>query len=192
MDGAMLDADSAVRPDTLDATEARSRAHRAALRLATSANDAVDCAMLLDMLGLTAQDGLGSQPRRYQLSQRKEYRVPPNTVRVSRGLGNPWANPFVLGQYYRWLDYTRGHPWPEPIPVPDGVEPEDPTLECCSSVELAVEWHAAWLPKSGLPIAELVGKNVACWCKEMAPCHGDALLAASWRLYIDRKKTERA
>lgn len=188
MDGAMLDADSAVRADPLDAAVASSRAHRAALRIATSAIDAADCEKLLDMLGLTAQDGLSARPQRFQLQ--KGRKLPPNTVRVCRGLGNPWANPYILGQYYRWTDHALGHPWPEPIPVADGVEPEDPTLECCSSVELAVEWHAAWLPSSGLPIAELVGKNVACWCKASAPCHGDALLEMAWRLYIDRKKAK--
>lgn len=190
MDGAMLQADSAVRADALDPAVAKSRAHRAALRVATSAHDAVDCAMLLDMLGLTAQDGLSDRPQRHQLSRRSGYRIPPNTVRVSRGLGNIWGNPFILGQYYRWGDRVRGYPFPEPVEVPDGVEPEDLALECCTTVETAVAWHAAWLPASGLPIAELVGKNVACWCKETAPCHGDALLQAAWRLYIDRKKAE--
>lgn len=190
MDGAMLDADSAVRADMLDPAIARSRAYRAARRLATSATDVADCGMLLAMLGLTAQDGQGPRPQRFQLSRRKGYRIPADTVRVSRGLGNIWGNPFILGQFYRWTDHTLGYPWPEPVDVPDGVEPEDPTLQCCSSVELAVAWHAAWLPSSGLPVAELVGKNVACWCKADAPCHGDVLLEAAWRLYIDRKKAD--
>lgn len=57
MDGAMLDADSAVRADTLDKKIAAARAHRAARRVATAAHDAADCAELLAMLGLTPQDG---------------------------------------------------------------------------------------------------------------------------------------
>lgn len=58
MDGAMLDADNAVRADQLDASIAAERARKAALRVATAARDADDCAELLAMLGLTPQDGL--------------------------------------------------------------------------------------------------------------------------------------
>jgi hypothetical protein len=57
MDGAMLDADSAIRPDQLDDAVAKDRARRAARRVATAALDADDCALLLDALGLTAEEG---------------------------------------------------------------------------------------------------------------------------------------
>jgi hypothetical protein len=61
MDGAMLDADSAVRPDTLDAVVDAERRRRAARRVATAALDVDDGRELLAMLGLTPQDGLGKQ-----------------------------------------------------------------------------------------------------------------------------------
>ena len=60
MDGAMLDADSAIRPDPLDTAVAKDRARRATRRVATAALNADDCALLLDMLGLTAEDGTTS------------------------------------------------------------------------------------------------------------------------------------
>jgi hypothetical protein len=58
MDGAMLEADSAIRPDPLDAGVDAERRRRAARRVATAALDVDDCAELLDALGLTPQDGL--------------------------------------------------------------------------------------------------------------------------------------
>ncbi|MDX3661278.1 DUF4326 domain-containing protein [Streptomyces sp. ID05-26A] len=187
-DGALLEGGSGFhlhrRPEDVEAEE-KSRASR---RLASSAHNTADCAMLLDMLGLTAVDGLHHRPRRFVLTEGVE--PDPDVVPVCRPF--QWANPFVLGQYYLWVNQSWGHPYSERVEVPDGVEPDGPMLECCSSVEQAVAWHAAWLPRSGLPIAELVGKHVACWCKTTAPCHGDNLLAAAWRLHINRKKTSRA
>lgn len=61
MDGAMLDADSAIRPDPLEQKIAAERARKATRRVATAAIDAADCAQLLDMLGLTPQDGLATK-----------------------------------------------------------------------------------------------------------------------------------
>lgn len=58
MDGAMLNADSAIRPDPLEKAIAAERARKATRRVATAAIDAADCTLLLEMLGLTPQDGL--------------------------------------------------------------------------------------------------------------------------------------
>lgn len=64
MDGAMLDADSAIRADQLDKAIAAERARKATRRVATAALDAEDCEQLLSMLGLTPQDGLGQPQNR--------------------------------------------------------------------------------------------------------------------------------
>jgi hypothetical protein len=61
MDGAMLDADSAVRADMLDKKIAAERARAAALTVAHNATGTEDCVLLLDMLGLTPQDGLNDR-----------------------------------------------------------------------------------------------------------------------------------
>ncbi len=58
MDGAMLEGGSQVRAEPVDAGVDADLKRRAALRVASSALDAEDCALLLDALGLTAQDGL--------------------------------------------------------------------------------------------------------------------------------------
>lgn len=57
-DGALLDGTSAIRPDRLD-DEVRTERNRKAARVVagTFARDAADCAVLLDMLGLTAEEG---------------------------------------------------------------------------------------------------------------------------------------
>lgn len=57
-DGALLDGTSAIRPDRLD-DEVRTERNRKAARVVagTFARDAADCAVLLDMLGLTAKEG---------------------------------------------------------------------------------------------------------------------------------------
>lgn len=57
MDGAMLDADSGIRPDPLEQKIAAERARKAALTVAHNAMDAADCTQLLDMLGLKPEDG---------------------------------------------------------------------------------------------------------------------------------------
>jgi hypothetical protein len=58
-DGALLDGTSAIRPDRLEDAVRVERNRKAARTVAgTFARDAADCAVLLDMLGLTPQDGL--------------------------------------------------------------------------------------------------------------------------------------
>lgn len=186
-DGALL---SGVGGFTLDrvAADVEAGIHRKAVHVvADHARGVQDCKELLSMLGLSVHDRYGPKPRRVELSTLQGVQLPDRTVRITRDVGSMWANPFIVGRYYRWLDRTLGHPWPQPIDVPDGVEPADPTLECCHSPELAAEWHRAWLPSSGLPISELVGRDIACWCRVHAPCHGDALLDAAWKLHNDRK-----
>ncbi len=57
-DGALLDGTSAIRPDRLDDAIRIERNRKAARVVAgTFARDAEDCAELLAMLGLTAQEG---------------------------------------------------------------------------------------------------------------------------------------
>jgi len=90
------------------------------------------------------------KPIRVQLSRKKGWRLPPNTVSVARP--HKWGNPFRIGDFgipdaamaviifRQWIV--------ERCRV--GPEPPDPT--------------------------ELRGKNLACWCKLDQPCHADVLL----------------
>ncbi len=93
--------------------------------------------------------GLASPPKRIQLSRRRGWRKPPNTVVVARP--TKWGNPFratedypverAVADYDKWLHTD-----------PQGIE----TL------------HAAKVV--------LCGMNLACWCRPGTPCHAEVLL----------------
>ena len=86
-------------------------------------------------------------PRRIQLSRKRGWKKPPNTVVVARP--GKWGNPFkvtlgvsqaaAVAEFEAWL---KG----------DGAE-----------------------LLNGAKI-ELRGKNLACWCKPGTPCHADVWL----------------
>lgn len=108
-------------------------------------------------------------PERIQLSRRKGWRKPDNTVVVARP--SKWGNPFRIGVG----------------DVPDA--------ECAVSwfanwlsnsvdatgryVHGETDYHGA--ESSNRPSheqirVELAGKNLACWCPLTQPCHADVLL----------------
>lgn len=90
-------------------------------------------------------------PQRIQRKRTKGWRLPPNTVCVTRP--GKWGNPFRVGHLSEYGD------------VPDA--------------ETAVAFHRAWIDK-GLQRVEIVrelrGKNLACYCPLGTPCHADTLL----------------
>jgi hypothetical protein len=115
-------------------------------------------------------------PRRVQRSRAKGWRMPENTVCVSR--------PSVFGNPFRCLVRHVECPASPSYRGP-------PDLKCC--VQQYREWltfgiavHerrvADWtmrgmagaLAANRLP--ELRGKNLACWCRLDQPCHADVLL----------------
>lgn len=64
----------------------------------------------------------------------------------------------------------RGSKWGNPFPVNEDREPEEAVN--------AYEW---WIREQGghkllADIAELCGKNLACWCPLDMPCHAEVLL----------------
>lgn len=98
-------------------------------------------------------------PKRIQLSRRKGWRMPPNTVKVDRT--TKWGNHIVVGEHrgigYRpWTaedavaQYREDTVYAMQIDRPDGAEPLD--------------------------LSPLRGKNLACWCQLDQPCHADVLL----------------
>lgn len=120
---------------------------------------------------------MSEAPRRIQLSRKKGWRMPPNTVKVDRatGFGNPF--PIVEGT-------STGT---------DGVKPvwqvgtwEGPAMWFADTKEeaqaIAVKAYRAWIaspPQEKLrsrAVAMLKGKSLACWCKVGTACHADVLL----------------
>lgn len=106
-----------------------------------------------------------TQPTRITLSRAKGWRMPANTVRVARP--SKWGNLFRIGEVaVRW-----GGP-----DIFERVEVKD----AATAVALFEEWcrqHIDQHPAIMLAaLAELRGKNLACWCKPGTPCHADVLL----------------
>ena len=94
--------------------------------------------------------------------------MPPNTVYVGRP--TIWGNPF------RPSDGICGHP-----DCPPGTHSPLTAEKCVES------YRKLWLPGQltvlsrqkrfkGDPLAQLRGKNLACWCPLDQPCHADVLL----------------
>ena len=111
-----------------------------------------------------------NKPIRVQLSRKKGWRMPPNTVKVSRP--GKWGNPWKPAQYWD-AGYTGS------LAV---------ALQHC--VDAHREWMIGkthWAHGSDLrprpDVSELRGKNLACWCKLYGenglrvPCHADILLS---------------
>ena len=89
-----------------------------------------------------------SGPIRVQRRRTKGWRMPENTVSVTRGPGSTFGNPFDTAAAFRdWLAGI-GQDWQGSV---------------SRSVVLA-------------RLPELRGKNLACWCPLDAPCHADVLL----------------
>jgi hypothetical protein len=99
-------------------------------------------------------------PERIQLQRRKGWRMPPNSVKVDRSTkwGNPWTD-----EKAREIGFC-------------GTDEE--LREMC--VRLFRNGLARRLPALRFTaeeaVAELRGKNLACWCKPGAPCHADVLI----------------
>lgn len=85
--------------------------------------------------------------------------MPENTVSVCRP--GKWGNPFKIGE----------DAWDVP---------RDFRGQCARDATHAVELYRALIRQYGLPIccdlAEIRGKNLACWCALNKPCHADVLL----------------
>lgn len=99
-------------------------------------------------------------PVRITLSRAKGWRMPENTVKVDRT--TRWGNPFKVGDRVQ-------------------VSPDDP-VAVCFSAQQAVDAYRGFLDHTisrkfrADAVAELRGKNLACWCNQGAPCHADLLL----------------
>lgn len=93
-----------------------------------------------------------TQPQRIQLRRTKGWRMPPNTVKVDRS--TKWGNHYRAGGLcYRQKGFGK---------VKDAAE--------------AVDLFRRRVAPIMRDIAQLRGKNLACWCKPGEPCHADVLL----------------
>ena len=101
-------------------------------------------------------------PQRVQLSRRKGWRMPPNTVSVARP--GPLGNPFIVGK--------------------DGTREECVRLYrlmlggyICLTAGPEIDEQQAAVDAVIERLPGLSGKNLACWCRnDGKPCHADVLL----------------
>lgn len=112
-----------------------------------------------------------SKPKRIQLSRKKGWRMPPDTVKVDRS--TKWGNPFIPGQDSKLIPGIMVQDKRHAASLYLGFAPQNERLVTAAQ-------------------AELVGKNLACWCKlcdlhqdgkpfdsdcpYCDPCHADTLL----------------
>jgi hypothetical protein len=117
--------------------------------------------------------------RRVQLSRKKGWRMPPNTVSVARPtkFGNPVIctphgckrKPCDCCEPFRCcVDVYREY-------VTSGIEGRP---SCTGSLNIALEAGAGYPRRTALvdALPSLRGKNLACWCSLDKPCHADVLL----------------
>lgn len=114
-------------------------------------------------------------PERIQLSRKKGWRKPENTVVVARP--SKWGNPYRISE--ESVDnaqafVVRGS---HVMGVFDTIN--DARREAVDLFELNIGPMGAWeYDRDTLVrlIDELRGKNLACWCPLDQPCHADVLL----------------
>jgi hypothetical protein len=113
-------------------------------------------------------------PKRVQLSRAKGWRMPENTVKVTRP--GPWGNPFVVWYGADAFGVDRWH-------VSHGSchwQAESKEVATVMAVQKHEHWLRSWLADQIVAphhvLHELRGKNLACWCAAGSPCHADTLL----------------
>ncbi len=99
-------------------------------------------------------------PERIQLSRRKGWRMPKNTVKVDR-TNKTYGNIFTIGC----------NPSHFSAALPQHCETVEQAVACFRYY--AETWMAI---TSGRWIEPLRGKNVGCWCPLDQACHADVLL----------------
>lgn len=108
--------------------------------------------------------------KRIQRKRVKGWRMPPNTVSVTRP--GKWGNPFKVGMWFRkltadWSVWTCGE---SPHFGNEQVRDLEHSIELFRDyAPRRAKWSPYWL-------APLRGKDLACWCKEGATCHADILI----------------
>lgn len=103
------------------------------------------------------------KPVRVQLSRKKGWKMPENTVKVDRS--TRWGNPITVAGLY-----DAGY----------STSLEAATRHCVEGFRAWMTGNQHWSHGSAMPappdISALRGKNLACWCRLDQPCHADGLL----------------
>jgi hypothetical protein len=117
--------------------------------------------------------GLVIYPERIQRRRTRGWKMPPNTVSVTRP--GRWGNPYAVDVYGIELslklfrDTVRGIWSPENVAALDD-ELAGATYKLHCRFRERIGCHPTEAARS-----ELRGRNLACWCSIHDPCHADIL-----------------
>jgi len=117
-------------------------------------------------------------PKRIQRKRTKGWKMPEGAVYVGRP--GPHGNPFRVGGWFMMGDpdprYSRT---PLSMAWCETSKAGEKGFILIDTPRRAVDWYRDYRRKYPLPgavIAELRGKDLACWCPLDQPCHADVLL----------------
>ncbi|MDP3740325.1 MAG: DUF4326 domain-containing protein [Hyphomonadaceae bacterium] len=111
--------------------------------------------------GSMGQGPAASGPSRVQLSRKAGWRMPANTIKVTRP--GKWGNPYKVGSWVR--------------PYSEGLPKQLRTVaEVVTYFGLLANHTHIGMNLREKARRELRGKNLACWCPLDQPCHADVLL----------------
>lgn len=111
------------------------------------------------------------KPKRIQRKRVKGWRMPENTVSVTRP--GKWGNPFKVGDYVKLGNGGDGMAYSRCTEKKYAGSGYVHLQDLGYMLYIYREYLLLYPPKD---INELKGKNLACFCKEGEPCHADILL----------------
>lgn len=106
-------------------------------------------------------------PKRIQRKRTKGWKMPENTVYVGRP--TKWGNPFKVSNG----DCDHPDCGPKSHPLITAQKAVDAFRNNLPGILKVISRQKRF---SGDPLAELRGKNLACFCPLNQPCHADVLL----------------
>lgn len=109
-------------------------------------------------------------PQRIQRKRTKGWKMPPNTVSVTRP--GRWGNPYTIRHNSGWWFVDGPH---TPLGGIRCGNKEGATLVAVAKFRETAD---------GAATAELRGKDLACFCQLDQPCHADVLLELANRADI--------
>lgn len=112
-------------------------------------------------------------PTRVQRRRKKGFRLPPNSVCITRETG--WGNPFINEQAIEAFRLWLRNPQFTCQEVVDYVEQKHGPFTAGLANHKADADRTAAALLSQLP--KLHGKKIACFCAIDRPCHGDELIS---------------
>lgn len=116
-----------------------------------------------------------SGPVRIQRKRTKGWKMPPNTVSVTRP--GKWGNPFRVGGWFKIGPGASGPFMHMAYCRALGEQYADASFTKIATPEQAVTFFRIYLNRyPPRDINQLRGKNLACFCALDQPCHADVLL----------------